>query len=46
MGFIAALSHITQMSVQVALGCGWIMLFLLASTGLADTADNTRRGQE
>lgn len=34
------------MSVQVTLGCGWIVLFLLASTGLADTTDYTGRGQE
>lgn len=45
-GFIAALSRETQMPVQVTLSCGWIVLFLLASAGLADTADYTWRGQE
>lgn len=32
--------------VQVTLGCGRIVLFLLASTGLADTTDYAGRGQE
>lgn len=45
-GFIAVLSHVTWMSVQVTLGCGWVVLFLLASAGLADATDDTRRGQE
>lgn len=45
-GFTAVLSHITQMCVQVTLGCRWIVLLLLASTGLADTTDYTRRSQQ
>lgn len=45
-GFTDVLSHMTWMSVRVTLGCGWIVLFLLASTGLADTTDYTGRGQE
>lgn len=44
--FTDVLSHTTQMSVQVTLGCGRIVLFLLASTGLADTTDYAGRGQE
>lgn len=44
--FTNVLSHVTRMSAQVTLGCGWIMLFRLAATGLADTADYTGRGQE
>lgn len=31
---------------QRPLGRGWVMLFLLAPTGLADTADYTRGSQE
>lgn len=45
-GFMAVLSHITQMCARVTLGCSWIVLFLLASTGLADAADYTWRGQQ
>lgn len=44
--FTDVLSHTTRMSVQVTLGCGRIVLFLLASTGLADTTDYAGRGQE
>lgn len=44
--FTDVLSHMTRMSVQVTLGCGWTVLFLLAATGLADTTDYTGRGQE
>lgn len=50
-GFITVLSHRTQTSVarehgQRSLGCGWVMLFLLAPTGLADTTDYTWGSQE
>lgn len=50
-GFIAVLSCITQTCVahgqkQRSLGCGWVVLFLLAPTGLTDTADYTRGSQE
>lgn len=44
--FTDVLSRMTRMSVRVTLGCGRIVLFLLAATGLADTTDYTGRGQE
>lgn len=38
-GFMAVLSHMAQMCAQAPLGCSWVVLFLLAPTGLADAAD-------
>lgn len=50
-GFITVLSRVYKTSLahgyrQRSLGCRWVMLFLLAPTGLADTTDYARGCQE
>lgn len=49
-GFTAVLSHVTQTFVarehRDLLGCRWVVLFLLAPTGLADATDYARGGQK
>lgn len=50
-GLITVLSRMYKTSLahgykQRSLGCRWVMLFLLAPTGLADTTDYARGSQE
>lgn len=50
-GVLSLQSCITQTPVAHghklrSLGCGWVMLFLLAPAGLADTADDARGSQK
>ena len=50
-GVLALQSCITQTPAArghelSSLGCGWVMLFLLAPAGLADTSDDARGSQK
>lgn len=41
-----SLCYVARGHKQRALGCGWVMLFLLAPAALADTTDYTGGSQE
>lgn len=43
---LCCLKGVARGHEQGSLGCGWVVLFLLAPTGLADTADYTRGSQK